>query len=64
MKLGLKDWWPWYRRIIETFGYDQAKDQYAADLLSKLLAGKALDPSELRDGWQTSSFGVRRWSFP
>ncbi len=48
MKLGLKDWWPWYQRIIGTFGYDQAKDQQAADLLSGLLAGKALDPSELR----------------
>jgi uncharacterized Rossmann fold enzyme len=48
MKLELNDWWPWYRRIIETFGYDQAKDQYAADLLSGMLAGKAADPSELR----------------
>ena len=48
MKLELNDWWPWYRRIIETFGYDQAKDQYAADLLSALLAGKAADVSELR----------------
>ena len=47
MKLGLNDWWPWYRRIIETFGYDQAKDQYAGDLLSALLAGKATDVSEL-----------------
>ncbi|MGA2385918.1 MAG: 6-hydroxymethylpterin diphosphokinase MptE-like protein [Candidatus Bathyarchaeia archaeon] len=49
MKLGLDDWWPWYRRIIQTFGYDQAKDQYAADLLSTLLAGKAADPSKLRE---------------
>jgi uncharacterized Rossmann fold enzyme len=48
MKLGLVDWWPWYKRINETFGYDQAKDQYAADLLSNLLTGKAVDPSELR----------------
>jgi hypothetical protein len=48
MELGLNDWWPWYRKIIETFGYDQAKDQYSADLLSNLLAGKALDLSELR----------------
>jgi hypothetical protein len=48
MELELNDWWPWYRRIIETFGYDQAKDQYAADLLSTLLTGKATDISELR----------------
>ena len=47
-QLGLDDWWPWYNRIIDTFGYDQARDQYAADLLSKLLAGKAVDPMELR----------------
>ncbi len=49
MELGLKDWWPWYRRIVETFDYSQAEDQSAADLLSKLLAGKATDPSKLRD---------------
>ena len=48
MAFGLDDWWTWYRKIIGTFGYDQAKDQYAADLLSKLLAGKALDPSAIR----------------
>ena len=48
MKIELNDWWPWYKRIIETFGYDQAKDQYAADLLSTLLAGKATGVSELR----------------
>ena len=48
MAFGLDDWWMWYRRIIGTFGYDQAKDQYAADILSKLLAGKALDPSAIR----------------
>jgi hypothetical protein len=48
MKLELNDWWPWYRRIIKTFGYEQAKDQYAADLLSNLLAEKAADVSVLR----------------
>jgi len=47
-QLELKDWWPWYRRIVETFGYDQEDDQAAADLLSKLLAGKAADPSQLK----------------
>ena len=44
----MTDWWPWYRRIIGTFGYDQAQDQAAADLLSKLLAGKAAEPDEVR----------------
>ena len=47
-QLELKDWWPWYRRIVATFGYDQAKDQAAADLLSKLLYGKAADLSLLK----------------
>jgi len=47
MKLELNDWWPWYQRIIRKFGYDQAKDQYAADLLSTLLAGKTAELSEL-----------------
>jgi hypothetical protein len=48
MKLGLNDWWPWYQRIIETFGYNQAQDQDAADLLSKLLSLKAQDSFEIR----------------
>jgi len=47
MKLDLNDWWPWYHRIADTFGYSQAEDQAAADLLSKLLEGKALDPDVL-----------------
>ena len=47
-QLDISEWWPWYRRIVETFGYDQAKDQQAADLLSKLLNEKASDPLELR----------------
>lgn len=48
VKLGLDDWWPWYKQIIEIFGYDQVKDQFAADLLSTLLTGKAIDIAELR----------------
>jgi uncharacterized Rossmann fold enzyme len=48
VKLELNDWWPWYEKIIGTFGYDKAKDQFAADLLSSLLAGKALDVSALK----------------
>lgn len=47
MKLELADWWPWYRRIVATFSYDQTQDQQAADLLSTMLAGKAFDVSEL-----------------
>lgn len=55
MKLELEDWWPWYRRIVETFGYSQAQDQQAADLLSALLKDKALDVSELERRIQNRS---------
>ncbi len=48
VKLELFDWWPWYNKIKETFGYDQARDQFAADLLSSLLEGKAIDVAELK----------------
>jgi len=49
VSLKLSEWWPWYSRIIATFGYDQAKDQFAADLLSRLLAARAGDPSKIRE---------------
>jgi 2-amino-4-hydroxy-6-hydroxymethyldihydropteridine diphosphokinase len=42
------DWLPWYNRILETFGYDQQRDQCAADLLSTLLEGRAGQVAELR----------------
>jgi uncharacterized Rossmann fold enzyme len=44
----LNDWLPWYNRILETFGYDQHGDQGAADLLSKLLEGRAGQVAELK----------------
>ncbi len=47
MTLTLEDWWPWYNRILKVFGYDQSRDQYAADLLSALLAEKAVDIAQL-----------------
>lgn len=49
MNLTLEDWWPWYNKIVKLFGYDQSRDQYAADLLSVLLAKKAIDMAKLKE---------------
>ncbi len=43
----LEAWWPWYNKIRNIFGYDRSRDQYAADVLSKLLSHKAIDLTEL-----------------
>jgi 2-amino-4-hydroxy-6-hydroxymethyldihydropteridine diphosphokinase len=48
MNFTLADWLPWYNKILETFGYDQTKDQQAADLLSMMLANQTDHLSELR----------------
>jgi uncharacterized Rossmann fold enzyme len=45
--ISLKEWWPWYDKIINIFGYDRSKDQHAADILSYLLSQKAVDPQKL-----------------
>lgn len=46
--VSLHDWWPWYDKIVSVFGYDKSKDQDAADILSVLLAGKAINPVKLK----------------
>lgn len=43
-----KKWWPWYKKIINTFGYDRSKDQLATDVLSRLLSHRALEPQQLK----------------
>ncbi len=48
MNFTFDDWLPWYNRILETFKYDQCRDQLAAELLSGLLSGRAGDVAELR----------------
>lgn len=48
MDLTLEDWWPRYNEIVKLFGYDQSRDQYATDLLSVLLAKKAMDTAKLK----------------
>jgi uncharacterized Rossmann fold enzyme len=46
--MNLKEWQPWYDKIIETFGYDAEKDQYAAEVLSGLLEGIAVTRFQLK----------------
>ncbi len=42
--------WPaWYDRIVATFGYSPAEDQRAADVLSRLLQGRAIPLGRLRN---------------
>lgn len=47
-RINLKEWLPWYNKIINTFGYDRSKDQLAADVLSRLISRKAIDPQQLK----------------
>lgn len=46
--MDFEKWRPWYERIVAEFGFDRDADQRSADLLDRLLAGKAVDPSEIR----------------
>ena len=46
--ISLKEWWPWYNKIINTFGYDRSKDQLVADVLSNLISWRAVDPQQLK----------------
>jgi uncharacterized Rossmann fold enzyme len=46
--ISLKEWWPWYNKITNAFGYDRSKDQFAADVLCRLIYGRAVDLQQLR----------------
>jgi uncharacterized Rossmann fold enzyme len=46
--ISLNEWWPWYDKIINTFGYDSSKDQLATDVLSRLISRRAVDPQKLK----------------
>jgi uncharacterized Rossmann fold enzyme len=46
--VSLKEWWPWYNKIINTFGYDRSKDQLATDVLSRLISHRAIDLQQLK----------------
>jgi len=43
----IEDWWPWYERIATLLKLDRIKDQLAADILSRLIAKKSIDPSHI-----------------
>jgi len=49
MNINLKEWWPWYSKIVQAFGYDSVKDQLASDILSGIIASKVIDPQRLRN---------------
>lgn len=44
----MKDWQAWYDRIVSTFGYSPDEDQRAAEVLSRLLRGRAIPLTRLR----------------
>lgn len=46
--ISLKEWWQWYDKITNTFGYDRSKDRYATDILSRLISHRAFDTKELK----------------
>jgi len=48
MGIDLKEWWPWYSKIMNTFGYDRSKDQLAAEVLSRLISHRALELQQLK----------------
>jgi uncharacterized Rossmann fold enzyme len=41
-------WRPWYERILTAFSFDWSEDAKSADLLEKLLEGKAILPSAVQ----------------
>jgi hypothetical protein len=47
-KVSLEEWWPWYNKIIDTFGYDRSKDQLATIVLSRLTSHRAIDLRQLK----------------
>jgi hypothetical protein len=47
-RMNLEEWWPWYDKIIKTFGYDRSKDQLATDVLSRLISSRAIDLQQLK----------------
>ncbi|MEM2961958.1 MAG: 6-hydroxymethylpterin diphosphokinase MptE-like protein [Candidatus Bathyarchaeia archaeon] len=40
--LKLDEWWPWYVRIVEEFGFDTDRDRLSARILSGILSDRAL----------------------
>jgi len=45
----LEHWWPWYRKIVETFGFIEEEDQKATFMLDRLLMRRTLNLKTLRE---------------
>ncbi len=43
--MDFEKWRPWYERILETFSFDRSTDEQSADLMERLVSGKAILPS-------------------
>ncbi|MCP8305180.1 MAG: DUF115 domain-containing protein [archaeon] len=46
--MDLEEWWPWYDKIVSSFNFSRSEDQRATDILSELLRGRCMEPSEIR----------------
>lgn len=58
--MDFEKWRPWYDKIVATFGFDRTADQNSANLLEKLIEGKAVHPSVVHriiDGETVVVFG-------
>ena len=51
----LKDWWEWYKKIVDILGLNMEEDQKSAWLLDKLIAGKALTPTTIKEKVQNKN---------
>lgn len=47
--MDFEKWSPWYERILGAFGFDRTADQDSASLLEKLIEGKAVHTSVVRE---------------
>ncbi|MEM2123675.1 MAG: 6-hydroxymethylpterin diphosphokinase MptE-like protein [Candidatus Bathyarchaeia archaeon] len=56
--MDFKEWWPWYLRIVEEFGFDVDRDRLSARVLNGILNGKALPLEELRRSFRGGRFIV------
>ncbi|MCP8310428.1 MAG: DUF115 domain-containing protein [Candidatus Methylarchaceae archaeon HK02M1] len=46
--MNLEEWWPWYDKIVSSLNFSRSEDQRATDILSELLQGRFIEPSEIR----------------
>lgn len=59
--MDFEKWRPWYKKIVKAFKFDEERDQRAADILSRMLIGKATHPENIRrvmNGQRVIVFGA------